>query len=298
MHSGDATLVLAAADALHRDDPPSPEDRRRSWPRRLQITGPFNMQFLAKHNAVKVIECNLRASRSFPFVSKVTGDNFVARGDAPDAGRADAGREPTASTSTTSASRCRCSRSRASSAPIRCWASRWRAPARSAASATTSTRRCCTRCSPPGFRFPKRACCCRSGRSQDKYWFADEARAIAHELRLPIYATQGTAEMLREIDIECVSVAKQVGTEPNAIDLIEQGRVDLVINVPREYDAFGRPDGVSIRRAAVDAGVLLVTDLQLARAIVEALRRRQPGDLKLMAWGDYVRGDARFAVGS
>ena len=68
----------AAADALRRDDPPGPADRRGSSRARSTITGPFNIQFLARHNAVKVIECNLRASRSFPFVSKVTGENFVA----------------------------------------------------------------------------------------------------------------------------------------------------------------------------------------------------------------------------
>ena len=122
----------------------------------------------------------------------------------------------------------------------------------------------------------------------DKYWFADEAKVIAEELRLPIYATQGTAEMLGGIGIACTTVEKRAGDEPNAIALIDRGEVDLVINVPREYDAFGRPDGILIRRAAVDAGVPLITDLQLARAVVEALRRRKPEDLQIRAWEDYV----------
>lgn len=65
--------------------------------------------------------------------------------------------------------------------------------------------------------------------------------------------------------------------------------VDLVINIPREYDEFGRPDGVPIHRAAVDAGLPLITDLQLARAVIEALRRKKPEDLAIRAWDEYVR---------
>jgi carbamoyl-phosphate synthase large subunit len=139
-----------------------------------------------------------------------------------------------------------------------------------------------------GFCFPTRGVLLSLGPIVDKYWFADEARVIAEELRLPIYATHGTAEMLREIGVDCVVVEKQPADQLNAIDLIDRGDVDLVINVPREYDAFGRPDGVHIRRAAVNAGIPLVTDLQLARAVIEALRRRKPGDLQVLAWEDYV----------
>ena len=152
----------------------------------------------------------------------------------------------------------------------------------------TCTRRCCTGCSPPASASRQRGVLLSLGPIADKYWFADEARVIAEELRLPIYATHGTAEMLREIGIACTAVEKQAGEQLNAIDLIDRGDVDLVINVPREYDAFGRPDGVLIRRAAVDAGVPLITDLQLARAVIEALRRRKPGDLQVLAWEDYV----------
>jgi carbamoyl-phosphate synthase large subunit len=83
-------------------------------------------------------------------------------------------------------------------------------------------------------------------------------------------------------------VSKQAEGEQSAASLIERGEVDLVINVPREYDALGRPDGLLIRRAAVDAGVGLITDLQLARAVIEALRRKGPADLRTLAWDNYV----------
>ena len=72
------------------------------------------------------------------------------------------------------------------------------------------------------------------------------------------------------------------------MDAIEQGLVDLVINIPREYDELGRPDGYLIRRRAVDAGIPLITDLQLARAIIEALRHRNVKDLAILSWDEYA----------
>jgi hypothetical protein len=78
--------------------------------------------------------------------------------------------------------------------------------------------------------------------------------------------------------------------------VIEQGLVDLVINVARDYDQYGRPDGYLIRRQATDLGVPLITDLQLARAIIEALRCRKSATLEAVAWNDYLAGvhsDAR-----
>ena len=139
-----------------------------------------------------------------------------------------------------------------------------------------------------GFRFPRCGVLLSLGPIADKYWFADEARVIANELRLPIYATPGTAEMLSAIGLACTVVEKQGGGEVSAVSLVERGGVDLVINVSREFDAFGRPDGLLIRRAAVDAGVPLITDLQLARAVVEALRRKGPDDLRTLAWEHYL----------
>ena len=72
------------------------------------------------------------------------------------------------------------------------------------------------------------------------------------------------------------------------MDAIEEGHVDLVINIPLEYDELGRPDGYLIRRRAVDAGIPLITDLQLARAVVEALRHRKVKDLPILSWNDYA----------
>ena len=126
------------------------------------------------------------------------------------------------------------------------------------------------------------------GPKADKYRFADEASIIRDELRLPIYATRGTAEMLKDIGIPCTAVEKNYGAGVSGLDLIDQGRVDFVINVAREYDRYGRPDGYLIRRHAIDAGVPLVTDLSLARAIVEALHMGRPSSLSVMTLQDYV----------
>jgi carbamoyl-phosphate synthase large subunit len=137
-------------------------------------------------------------------------------------------------------------------------------------------------------RFPRKGVLLSLGPVADKYWFADETRIIANELQLPIYATRGTAEMLAEIGIPCTVVEKISGSGVSGLDVIEQGHVDFVINVARDYDQFGRPDGYWIRRHAVDLGVPLVTDLQLARAIIEALRWKKPSSLEVRAWNDYV----------
>jgi carbamoyl-phosphate synthase large subunit len=81
--------------------------------------------------------------------------------------------------------------------------------------------------------------------------------------------------------------------EPNAMSLIDDGRIDLVVNIPREYDRLGRPDGYLIRRRAVEAAVPLITDFQSARAMVAALRAYKKSPPKILAWQDYVTRDAR-----
>jgi len=126
---------------------------------------------------------------------------------------------------------------------------------------------------------------------KEKYWFADEARVIAEDLRLPIYATRGTADILRKLGIACTEVEKRPDTSLTAMELIDTGVVDLVINIPREYDQLGRPDGYLIRRHAVDSGVPLITDLQLARALVEAMRCRR--HVSITAWQDFVEPRGR-----
>jgi len=149
-----------------------------------------------------------------------------------------------------------------------------------------------------GMKFPRKGVLLSLGPVADKYWFTDEARIIAQELHLPIYATRGTAEMLAEIGIPCTAVEKGPGDGVSGLDVIEQGLVDFVINIPRQYDQYGRPDGYLIRRQAIDLGVPLVTDLAFARAIVEALRCRIPSDLDVIAWNDFLARPLTTTPGS
>jgi len=286
VHSGDATLVLPP-QTLYIATIRRVRKIASQIARALRITGPFNMQFLAKHNSVKVIECNLRASRSFPFVSKVTGQNFAAEAMRRMLGE----RRPVTNTSLdldyvgVKAPMFSFSRlvgadpmlgvEMASTGEVGCLGEDLHEALLHALIAT-------------GFRFPKNGVLLSLGPVADKYWFADEARVIAEELGLPLYATEGTAETLSTEGIDCVAVGKTDREGDSAIALIENQTVDLVINVPREFDEMGRPDGYMIRRAAVDHDVPLITDLQLARAVVEALRVKRPDDLRVVAWNDFL----------
>jgi carbamoyl-phosphate synthase large subunit len=286
VHSGDATLVLPP-QTLYIATIRRVRQIATLLARALSITGPFNVQFLAKYNAVKVIECNLRASRSFPFVSKVTGENFAAE----------------AMRRMLGVSREIVNRSLdldyvGVKAPMFSFGRLTGAdPMLGVEMLSTGEVGCLGRdlhealqhgLLAVSVRFPRKGVLLSLGPVADKYWFADEARVIAQELRLPIYATRGTAEMLAEVGIACIAVEKNAGAGLSGLEVIERGLVDLVINVARDYDEFGRPDGYLIRRQAADLGVPLITDLQLARAIVEALRwRRQPMP-EAVAWNDYL----------
>jgi carbamoyl-phosphate synthase large subunit len=131
------------------------------------------------------------------------------------------------------------------------------------------------------------------GLARDKFWFAEEATIIAKHLKLPIFATEGTAAALREVGIESTPVTK--GPEAvagSALHAIETGLVDLVINAPREFDKEGRPDGYYIRRRAVDLGIPLFTDLNLARAVVEALHATSGGPLPTRSYDEYLARSA------
>src|SRR2546422_804742 len=279
VHSGDATLVLPP-QTLYIATIRRIRQIAVELARALEITGPFNVQFLARHNAVKVIECNLRASRSFPFVSKVIGENFAAEAMRRMLGVA---REivnrcldldyvgvktPMFSFSRLAGADPLLGVEMLSTGEVGCLGRDLHEALLHGLLAT-------------GMRFPRKGVLLSLGPVADKYWFTDEARIIAQELHLPIYATRGTAEMLAEIGIPCTAVEKGPGDGVSGLDVIEQGLVDLVINIPREYDQHGRPDGYLIRRQAIDSGVPLVTDLPFARRLVRGL-----------AWGKRVRSGA------
>ena len=286
IHSGDATLVLPP-QTLYIATIRRVKAIAAELARALKITGPFNAQFLAKNNEVKVIECNLRSSRSFPFVSKVTGNNFAAEATRRMLG---AGRPvsnesldldyvgvkvPMFSFARLTGVDPLLGVEMASTGEVGCIGADLDEAILHGLVAT-------------GFTPPKAGVLLSLGPMRQKYSFADEAQIITEKLGLPIYATSGTAEMLEEMDIACERVGKHSGDDLTAMELIDNGVIDLVINVPREYDSKGRPDGYLIRRRAVDAGVPLLTDLKLASAVVGALHRTKGRQPDIRALDEYV----------
>ncbi|MGH8198113.1 MAG: carbamoyl-phosphate synthase large subunit, partial [Steroidobacteraceae bacterium] len=286
VHSGDATLVLPP-QSLYISTIRRVRRIAADLASALAITGPFNIQFLAKHNHVKVIECNLRASRSFPFVSKVVGANFAAEATRRMLGVAGAGavgsleldyvgvKVPMFSFGRLAGVDPMLGVEMASTGEVGCLGDDLQEALLSALHAA-------------GFSYPKKGVLLSLGPVEDKYWFADEARLIHEKLRLPIYATGGTAEALRALDIPCTAVGKKPGDRTSAMDLIDAGEIDLVVNVPRDYDEYGRPDGYLIRRRAVETGTPLFTDLQLARALIEALWLKRGEVRRVRAWQEYL----------
>jgi carbamoyl-phosphate synthase large subunit len=292
VHSGDATLVLPPL-GLHVETVREVRRAAALLCRALRVTGPFNVQFLARDGQVKVIECNLRASRSFPFVSKVLGHDLartatrVMLGEKPDLGaggqrdpldlpyvavkspmfsfRRLVGADPVLGVEMGSTGEAGCFGPSLEDA---------------LAKALLST----------GFRFPTRGVLLSLGPVGDKYRFTDEARVLL-EMGLRLYATQGTAEILQAEGIPCETVDKgEEGSGSSAIALLRSGEVDLCVNIPRTYDAEGRPDGFRLRRAAIDHEVPLITDLRLARAVVRVLRHGCLSRLDRRSWQEYLTG--------
>jgi carbamoyl-phosphate synthase large subunit len=256
--------------------------------RELAITGPFNVQFLARDNIVKVIECNLRASRSVPFVSKVAGINFAAeatrcmlgvRQSRPNgAGDLDyvGVKAPMFSFARIAGADPMLGVEMASTGEVGCLGQDVHEALLHALIAT-------------GFRFPRKGVLLSLGPLGDKYDFADDARAIGTDLGLPLYATPGTAKVLNDVGIPCQAVAKLPGDEKTAMAAIAAGDVDLIINIPTGYDDSGRPDGYLIRRCAADFGVPLITDRSLARAVILAMRaKRGVRSLPINSYDEHV----------
>ena len=286
VHSGDATLVLPP-QTLYIATLRQIKRIAADVARELSITGPFNMQFLAKRNAVKVIECNLRASRSFPFVSKVTGNNFIKIAVRRMLGLREPVQNSYLDTDYVGVKAPMFSFDRlmgadptlgvemGSTGEVGCFGTDFAEALLHTLLAT-------------GFRFPRKGVLLSLGPLEDKFWFADEARIIADDLGLEIFATEGTAEALHTLGIACEKVDKDHSDSGSAVEAISQGKVDLIINVPREFDELGRPDGYLIRRRAVETGNFLITDLQLARAVIEALRLKREPDLTVTPWQDFL----------
>ncbi len=295
VHSGDATLVLPP-QKLYIETIRRIKKVARDIAAALAITGPFNIQFLARQNEVKVIECNLRASRSFPFVSKVVGTNFIREATrrmlgekSPVVNRAldldyVAIKAAQFSFARLAGADPRSGVEMGSTGEVGCLGDDLHEALLKAMIAT-------------GFRYPKKGVLLSLGPVADKTRFLEEAKLLLG-MGLKLYATPGTLDTLKEFGIPCEVAYKFTEQKsPSAVELMNEGKVDLVINIPREYDQQGRPDGYVIRRRAVDLNIPLITNMQLAREVVEAMVRYRPEDLKALDWKSYLEKGSSGILG-
>lgn len=294
VHSGDATLVLPPHD-LTIETVRKVRRIAEQLARALQVSGPFNVQLLAKDGWVKVIECNLRASRSLPFVARALRTDFVQLAAQimlnTDGGSAQLVRSPAAASDPldlpyTAVKAPMFSFRRlsgadpllgvemASTGEVGCFG---HSKEEALAKALLAT----------GMRFPTRGVLLSLGPAADKYLFADEARLLS-SLGLVVYATAVTAEVLSKEGIACIAIDKgESGPNSEVLSRLRSGDIDLVINLPRTFDAEGRPDGFRIRRAAIDLEIPLITDLALARAIVRMLTQVKRRELAVLPYSAY-----------
>jgi len=287
VHSGDATIVLPP-QRTYLETMRRVKIIAKNIAKFLHITGPFNIQFIAKENDVKVIECNLRASRSFPFVSKVFKINFVDLATQIIMGK----HLPRIDRSSfdldyvgVKASQFSFTRLKGSD------------PILGVEMASTGEVACLgddfneaflKSLLSVEFKFPKKTILLSTGPVDSKADFLASAR-ILRDMGYRFYATRGTADFMKENNIDAeVLYWPLEEKEPNTLTYISEGKIDLVINIPKNIEKVELDNDYLIRRKAVDFNVPLITNLQLAKRFVEAISRTAPEDLKIKSWDEYT----------
>ncbi len=286
VHSGDSTVMMPP-QRVYLDTLRQVKTIAKRLASALDITGPFNIQFLAKEGGVQVIELNLRASRSFPFVSKVTGYNFVELAVRAMLGEDVSGAYQTVDLDYVAVKAPQFSFSRLKGAdPI------LRVEMASTGEVATFGRDLheayLKSVLAVGMRAPERSVFLSLGGPEHKRRFLDSARRL-HAMGLQLYCTRLTSAFLTEHDVPNTRIYKvhEKGS-PSIIDLLRERRIDLLVNVTDEFVAKQFEDDYTIRRAAIDYNVPLFTNLQAARLFVAAIARYRPEDLAAAPWDEYV----------
>ncbi len=283
VHSGDATIVL----------PPQRvniETLRRlkliakQIVRALRISGPFNIQLLAKNNRLKVIECNLRASRSFPFASKVTGTNFATLATQALLGTAPMGqRYQTVDLDHVAVKAAQFSFSRLAGADPRLGVE-MRSTGEVGCFGQNAEQALLTSMLSVGFKLPQKSVLLTIGRLEDKVELLPAILQL-HQAGFSLFATLNTHEFIKARDIPCAQLYKlSEPRSPNIREYLENRRIDLVINVPTHDSGVELTDGYHIRRLAVDRGIPLITNVQLAKRLVVALTEEKVEELPIEPW--------------
>jgi carbamoyl-phosphate synthase large subunit len=287
VHSGDATIQFPA-QKLYIETLRRIKRISRKIARELNISGPFNIQYLAKGNDIKVIECNLRASRSFPFVSKVLKINFIdiatrvmlglpvgkLSGSEFDldyvgikASQFSFNRlqkaDPVLGVDMASTGEVGCLGDDTSEAILKSMLS-------------------------VGYRIPEKAVLLSTGTPKQKVAMLDASRLL-QEKGYKLYATGGTFRFLKENGINSTHVYwPSDDRKPQALDLLHERKIDMVVNIPRDLTAGELDNGYKIRRAAIDLNIPLLTNARLADAFVTAFCTLTPDDIQIKSWDEYV----------
>ena len=290
VHSGDATLVFPA-QKIYFATARRIKRISRQIAKELNISGPFNIQFLARNNEVKVIECNLRASRSFPFVSKVLKRNFIETAtrimlDAPYT-------KPDKSAYDidwigVKASQFSFSRlhkadpvlgvDMSSTGEVGCLGDDFDEALLNAMIAV-------------GFKIPgkEKGVMLSSGAMKSKVDLLDASR-ILYSKGYKIYATAGTAAFLNAHGVDTTPVFwpdERPDAANNVMKMISEHKFDLIVNIPKNHTKRELTNGYKIRRAAIDHNIPLITNARLAGAFIEAFCDMKPEDIQIKSWQEY-----------
>ncbi|MBC7188070.1 MAG: carbamoyl-phosphate synthase (glutamine-hydrolyzing) large subunit [Calditrichaeota bacterium] len=286
VHSGDATIVLPP-QRTYLETMRRVLHITRRIAEALRINGPFNIQFLAKDNEVKVIECNLRASRSFPFVSKIAKVNFIDLAtrvvmglEVPKNSRSLLDLEyvgvkaPQFSFARLEGADPTLGVEMASTGEVACLGDDFEEAFLKALLAV-------------GYRLPIRSVLLSTGPIESKAEFLGSARVLAN-MGITLYATGGTCRFLEANGVHSIHLHWPLsGKSPSTVQYISQGKIDLVINIPKNYQEEELTNDYIIRRTAVDYNVPVITNMQLARRFVEAMARKSPSQLQIKSWREY-----------
>ena len=286
VHSGDATMVFPAQH-IYFSTIRQIKKIARKIAKELNISGPFNIQFLAKDRQVRVIECNLRASRSFPFVSKILKRNFIetatkimldAPYSRPDRSEFDIDRIGVKASQFSFARLQNADPvlgvDMSSTGEVGCLGDDLHEALLNALIAT-------------GYRIPKHSVLISSGGVKGKVDLLEPCRLLIQR-GYELYATGGTAKFLNEngVKAQAVSWPDEEGAN-KVLDMISDHRFDLIINVPKNQTKRELTNGYRIRRGAIDHNIPLLTNVRLAKAFIEAFCSMGENDIKIKSWQEY-----------
>ena len=290
VHSGDATMTFPAQQisfATARQI----KKISRAIAKELNISGPFNIQYLAKGRDVKVIECNLRASRSFPFVSKVLKRNFIetatrimldAPYQKPDKSAFDIDRMGVKASQFSFARLQNADPvlgvDMSSTGEVGCMGDTFEEALLNSLIAT-------------GYKIPSKdkGIMLSSGGAKEKASLLDAAQALVKN-GYTIYATAGTAKFLNDNNVKATAVGwpdEDHKDLPNVMQMIADHKFDLIVNIPKNHTKRELTNGYRIRRGAIDHNIPLITNARLASAFIEAFCTLSQDQLQIKSWQEY-----------